>query len=247
MAQDGDHQRQQQDNLSNLAEDSLDRALRAILYRQDCPDKMALGDYALGLLSGIDQARIQRHLKQCLHCQAELARFSQSLADDELLAALNVAPDPAPMTAPDPTWVEQLFEAGRAWLEQETGRWRQVSLTLAKLGSQQGTAPALTGLMSEALQSVPAQDSLLVAPAGADFELALTISPDPAAGSADFCQLLLMLTLLDRFGDFSGAQVTLQWGNQVHSQETNALGEALFAGLPCAQLDQMNLTITLPE
>jgi hypothetical protein len=86
-----------------------------------------------------------------------------------------------------------------------------------------------------------------VAPPEANFELVLTLSLDPAADSGDLCQLLIILTLLDRFGDFSGAQVTLQWGDQVYVRETNALGEVLFVRLPRTQLDQMNLTVTLPE
>jgi hypothetical protein len=247
MAQDADNHHKKTDNPLNLDEDRLNSALRAILYRQDCPDKMVLGDYELGLLSEAEQTEVQRHLDQCPHCQTELARFAQSLADDPLLMAREVAPTIPSPSSPDPTWVESLFEFGRAWLEQETGRWRQISLALVDLGSQAGTSTALSGLMSGTIASAPAQDSLTLTPLEANFELTLLVLPDPLGGSDDLAQIKVVLTLLDRFGDFSGARVTLQWADQVRSQETNVLGEVIFANLPREQLDRMELTITLPD
>jgi hypothetical protein len=143
--------------------------------------------------------------------------------------------------------VESLFEFGRAWLEQETGRWRQISLALVDLGSQAGTSTALSGLMSGTIASAPAQDSLTLTPPEANFELTLLVLPDPLGGSDNLAQIKVVLTLLDRFGDFSGAWVTLQWADQVRSQKTNVLGEVIFANLPREQLDRMELTITLPD
>lgn len=241
MAQDPNNPLKQ-DNFLNPDEDSLDIALRAILYRQDCPDKMTLGDYDLGLLSSEEQAQIQRHLERCPYCRAELARFSQSLASDELLVALKEDRSPVP----DPGWLEQLFDLGRTWVEPKTGRWRQVSVALANLGRQHGQAAALKGLMSEAIETPPAPYSLTIAPNEANFELELTFSPDPTGGVANLCQLGVTLTLLDRLGDFSGVQVTLQWGRQVYTGKTNSLGEVTFPQLPCDQLEQMNLIVTLP-
>jgi hypothetical protein len=84
-------------------------------------------------------------------------------------------------------------------------------------------------------------------PLEANFELTLLVLPDPLGGSDDLAQIKVVLTLLDRFGDFSGARVTLQWADQVRSQETNVLGEVIFANLPREQLDRMELTITLPD
>jgi hypothetical protein len=57
----------------------------------------------------------------------------------------------------------------------------------------------------------------------------------------------MALTMSTRFGDFSGAQVTLLWGDTAHTQETDALGKVSFSELPCDQLRSMSLTVVFPE
>ena len=241
-AQNSDELRRQLEALTNLDENSMDTTLRALLYRQDCPDTMTLGDYALGLLSAEAAGQTLHHVEHCPHCRAELARFANSVAQDPLLIGAETA---RPMVAaPDPTWLEQAFEVGRAWLEQESGYWRQVAVALSNLGQASGSAPALSGLMGEPTEAAPTgQRRLMIAPAEAGFELEISVSPD----GNDLCQVVVSLTLLDRFGDFSGAQVTLQWGSEVQVAQTDPLGEATFRGLPCDQFDHMNLTMTLPD
>lgn len=241
-AQNSEELRRQLETLTNLDENSMDTALRALLYRQDCPDTMTLGDYALELLVPEEAGQTLQHLELCPHCRAELARFADAVAQDPLLVGAEAA---APIaTAPDPTWVERAFAQGRAWLEQESGRWRQVAVALANLGQPSGSAPALSGLMSDAVKTTgPKSRSLALVPAEAGFELEITVSPE----GDDLCRVVVSLTLLDRFGDFSGAQVTLQWGSEVQVAQTDPLGEATFRGLPCDQFDHMNLTLTLPD
>lgn len=241
-ARNSDELRRQLEALTNLDENSMNTALRVLLYRQDCPDTMTLGDYALGLLSAEEAGQTLQHLESCPHCRAEIARFADSVAQDPLLMGVEAARPVA--TGPDPTWVEQTLAMGRAWLEQESGRWRQVAVALANLGQPGGSTPALSGMMSQAVKTAPGgQRNLSLAPAEAGFELEISTTPE----SETMCRLVVTLTLLDHFGDFSGAQVTVQWGNQVYVEETNALGEAIFRGLPQAQLDHMSLTVTLPD
>jgi hypothetical protein len=140
------------------------------------------------------------------------------------------------------------MDHGRAWLEQETGRWRQVWLSLAELGRGPAVAPALVGLMTdEATESATARGALNVAPTGARFEIKLNVVSEPASAGKELCRVDAALTLKNRFGDFSGAQVTLLWGDTAHTQETDALGKVSFGGLPCDQLDSMSLTVVLPE
>jgi hypothetical protein len=241
-ARNSDELRRQLEALTNLDENSMDTALRTLLYRQDCPDTMVLGDYALGLLAAEAQAQTLQHLEMCPHCRAELARFADSVAQDPLLVGLEMT---APVVVkPDPTWVERALEVGRAWLEQESGRWRQVAVALVNLGQTTGSAPALSGLMGKpAAAASTGPRRLTIAPPEAGFELEINVSPD----GDEACRVVVSLTLLDRFGDFSGAQVTLQWGSDVQIKQTDILGEATFRGLPCDQLDHMNLTMTLPD
>jgi hypothetical protein len=67
-----------------------ERALTGRLYRWDCPPAPLLADYHIGLVES-EQARIiDRHLKQCPICAAEVARLRQFLA----------AAAPAPASAP---------------------------------------------------------------------------------------------------------------------------------------------------
>ena len=46
---------QQPDPPSPLENRDLDTALRAVLYRQDCPDSIILGDYHLALLADVEK------------------------------------------------------------------------------------------------------------------------------------------------------------------------------------------------
>ena len=48
----------------------FEQALRARLYRWDCPPVQQLGDYHLGLLSQAGADAIARHLGQCERCRA---------------------------------------------------------------------------------------------------------------------------------------------------------------------------------
>jgi hypothetical protein len=89
--------------------------------------------------------------------------------------------------------------------------------------------------------------TLNLAPAGANFELRLTLTPDPDTTNPDRYRLEVDLSLIDRFGDFSGAEVILWWGSSAQSKKTNALGEAVFSGLPGDQLASMKLMVSLPD
>ncbi|MEM7028156.1 MAG: hypothetical protein AAF629_01090 [Chloroflexota bacterium] len=229
--------------LAQQNDDTVDTHLGQALQRQDCPDKMVLGDYELELLNADDQAKIKAHVTLCLFCQAELAQFSQSLAHDDLLAALPASSDVGVKT----DWVEQAFEFGQAWLEQESGRWRQIVLSLSSLGTQGTPNAALSGLMSGSTDTETfEQQSRVIAPFGADFELEIIFSPLASSSAQNACQVTILLTRFNHFGDFSGASITLQGDDQIHSQETNALGEVIFAEIPCDQLNTMRLSMTLP-
>ena len=89
--------------LAKLDDDTVDTALGAVLHRQDCPDKMVLGDYELGLLAAEAQTQLEAHLSRCPFCQAEIARFAESLTTDEHLTALANLPMANPAESSTPT------------------------------------------------------------------------------------------------------------------------------------------------
>lgn len=63
----------------------LERSLINKLYRWDCPPSQILGDYHLGLLSGIAAAAVEKHLSMCVLCAAEVATLTEFLANEPIL------------------------------------------------------------------------------------------------------------------------------------------------------------------
>lgn len=57
------------------------QALRAALYRVECPDPQVLGEYHLGLLAPADRAAIEEHLQECSLCAADLAKLKRFLEE----------------------------------------------------------------------------------------------------------------------------------------------------------------------
>ena len=220
-----------------MNEAALDAALRAALHRRDCPSTMELGDYQLGLLTEEQQARMESHLKRCPYCPAELSQLSNVLADV-----------PATAPEPNPNWRQVALEHGRAWLDQQTGHWRQVWLSLSSLGSHTTSAGALAGLMGTgATTSRSMAGAMYVSGADAGFEMKIRVMPDPTPSDPNLCRLELDFNLEDRFGDFSGVQVTLFRDKATDTQATNVQGEVSFSGLPCDQIANMSLVVILPE
>ncbi|MCB0167527.1 MAG: hypothetical protein KDI79_25080 [Anaerolineae bacterium] len=235
---------QRSDESSNkhevLSEEMIDHALRVTLFRHQCPDTMALGEYQLSQLAESALRDIQTHLMACPHCQTELNRmvdFLDNSTIDELM--------PITAPAPDLIWYEQTLDQGRGWLEKETHRWRQLWLSLPGLVGPLQNASALSGLMNGTEEPPSSgQGAAQVSPPEAHFELRLTVVPDPTNPAV--CRLDVDVTLKNRFGDFSGVQVTLIWGDAAQSQETNVQGELSFTGLLIDQLGSMRLLVTFP-
>jgi ribosomal protein L37E len=62
------------------------QALRALLYRVDCPDAHTLGEYylGLGLLSPADRAVIEEHVRDCSLCLADIAKLERFLEEENV-------------------------------------------------------------------------------------------------------------------------------------------------------------------
>ncbi len=237
---------EQQNTPKDRDESALDAALRAALYRRDCPTTMELGDYQMDLLAEDERARIQRHVSRCPHCQAELSRLTNLVSDARDAPAPGTLPEPAP--APDPGWRQVALESGRAWLDQQTGRWRQVWVSLSSLGSHPAGTPALAGLMGADVgtpRSLPG--AVYISGAEANIEIKIRAVPEPTPADLNLCRLEVDVSLKDRFGDFSGVQVTLFRDRFADTQVTNGQGEVSFSGLPSDQLANMSLVVILPK
>lgn len=233
----------------------------------DCQTCQAhLADYVHLELSGqaaeAAYPALALHVETCDRCQAayyrefrsqgqlksvaELRQIGERSQVAEAMQRILAAPQAGP--APDPSWYQVAWDHGRAWLERETDNWRQVWLTLGNVMGGQTPALAPVGIMADGAKvPAPSQATLTLAPDQADFELKLVVVPEPTSVGDGLCRVEVALTLKDRFGDFSGAQVTLLWGDQTFSQETDVLGKVVFSGLPCDQVPAMSLTLVLPE
>jgi hypothetical protein len=62
------------------ADEEFEQQLRRSLYRFDCPEAHALGEYALDLVDASERTRIAAHIVECDECQAELATLRDYLA-----------------------------------------------------------------------------------------------------------------------------------------------------------------------
>ncbi len=186
------------------------------------------------------------HIETCPHC----SETHSELVELVELAYGDQGEEPPRYPIPDllflrPDWHQVALDYGRAWLERETGRWRRLVLGLPTLGMLAQRAPALVGLMDDSTVT-PAPVQRTCAPADANFEIKLVVGPDTTAVEQDLYRLDVALTLHDRFGDFSGVQITLTWNSTACMQETNVLGKVTFTGLSGDQLPSMSLTVTLP-
>ncbi len=54
------------------------QVLRGVMYRAACPEPEVLGKFYLRELGIRERLRVARHLRQCPHCRAELARYKLS-------------------------------------------------------------------------------------------------------------------------------------------------------------------------
>ncbi len=58
----------------------LEQELRRSLYRFDCPDPHALGEYELDVLDPTERTRIAAHIVECDECRGDLATLRAYLA-----------------------------------------------------------------------------------------------------------------------------------------------------------------------
>lgn len=181
----------------------------------------------------------------------ELHRQSLDWVDDRVRQQVQQLLQPSPIVSPispAANWLDRTIADGRAWLDASTQRWRQVQISLADLHFGPTNQSAVAGLMSD---ETPAgsgmQGTLQVAPPDSGFELTIAVSADLAATDPNLYQAEIMVTLLDRFGNYSGVDLYLLWDDVTRQTTTDAFGRARFTGLPAAQVKAMSLTVVFPD
>lgn len=199
------------------------------------------------------------HVESCSKCEAIYYREFRAQGQRKSLLELQqigqrsqvaqvmqqIVSPVGPQPIPDPSWYENPLTHGRAWLEQETGRWCQLMLSLATLGQAPHGTPALAGLMSLTPSSASVLGAIEIISPDDNYEIKLVVVADPTAAAEDLCRVEVAVSCQDRFGDFSGIEVTLGWGDSARTGETDALGRVSFEGLPRQQLPFMNLSVVL--
>lgn len=199
------------------------------------------------------------HLESCSKCEViyyrefraqgqhrSLSELQQIGQQSQVVQVLQqIVPPIGPQPSPASDWYEIALTHGRAWLEKETGRWRQLVLSLATLDQAPHGVSALAGLMSLAPSAASVLGTIEVISPDENYEIKLAVVADPTAAAEDLCRVEVAVSCQDRFGDFSGIEVTLGWGDSAHTRETDALGRVSFASLPREQLPFMNLGVVL--
>ena len=192
------------------------------------------------------------HIQTSIECYNaylhELQRQSLERVDGAVLQRVSTllqSADNQSSVQPAANWLIRTIEHGRAWLESESQRWRQIEVSLSGLTMGSPDTQAAVGLMSDESAQAVASGGLQLTPDDSNFELDVVISPDE--NSPALCQADVTVTLIDRFGDYSGSVVYLAWEETVNHGSTDELGRVRFSSLPKTKLNKMNLTVVFPD
>ncbi|MFN8459062.1 MAG: zf-HC2 domain-containing protein [Anaerolineae bacterium] len=205
----------------------LEAALRTALYRQDCPEVMVLGEYQLGLLAEVEVARLAAHLEHCPHCQAELARLADFLAEEI-------------------SW--QPGEGFRWRWVKETGQLiiQVVGETLDNVARWVSQPPvdqlAYGSLRSEGPDRSVGQLALLKAVE--DLEVIIMVETMPR--QTNHCAITVQINIPSRGGwpNLAGTEVTLKRNEvKLTTHITNAFGQTIFEGIPTADFTQLSFEL----
>ncbi len=222
--------------------DNLEATLRTVLYRQDCPEVMVLGEYQLGLLAEVEAAHLAAHLERCPHCQAELARLADFLAEDASLAA--------PAAPGEET----------SWQQGEGFRWRQFketgqlviqivgeALDKASRYVNQGPPRLADQLAYGGLRSEDPARSLgqLALTEGVE-DLEIIIMAESMRRQANQCTITVHVNIPSRGGwpNLAGTEVTLKRKEEkLTTHRTNAHGQTVFEGIPTTEFAHLSFEI----
>jgi len=177
------------------------KGLAALLYRNECPSPLELGEYHLGVLPATRAAAIEQHLPHCPHCRREIAQLEEYLASLE------------PAAQPDS--LQKAVERARVWVAR--------LVRGGSLGGQMGPlglAPAYAGLRGEA-----SEEPLVYQAENA--QVIVDVKPD--AERADRWAVLGLTVGLEETSAFE-AQLW-QDNNPLQTAQLDELGNFVLSGL----------------
>ncbi len=220
----------------NIGDDkTLESGLLAALYRRECPDTMAIGEYQLGLLPEPEQIQLKAHLERCPHCQGELARLAEFLTEEPI-------PTMPPVADEAQTWT---LGDGFRWLKEKTGafiiRFETTVLPSASLHPQ--FSGATRGHSSDTDPEKNAIRQIYLTPDQVD-DLDLEITIYKSAEVPELCTLTIRAEVPSRWPDMSGLRVRAVADHWQGEDVTNEEGQVVFEGLPADLADKVVFEIS---
>jgi len=228
-------------DIDNIDEETLEAGLQAALYRRDCPETIELSEYQLGLLAEAKVASLKTHINRCPHCQAELDRLAEFLAEEAGMV-------PAPLVGDRSRWTQgngfewrQFKEAGRIVF-----RFMEEALNNAILNLQQGIQPSADQAVYGGLRSSHLTlFEVALKEDQEDFEAVITI--DINRHDPNHCTITVDVNIPSRGGwpNLANTEVILKQNDIiVATQSTNAFGKAVFERIATAELAKLSFEIT---
>jgi hypothetical protein len=237
-----DNSQNEDDALNQSPDEELEAGLVAALYRQDCPAMIELSEYQLGLVNEITAARLAAHLERCPHCQAELARLADFLAEDVSLAAPAVPGEETSWQQGDGFRWRHLKETGQLVIQ-------IVAEALDRAGRymSQGASPLVDQLAYGGLRSEDSARTLgqLALMEGVE-DLEVIIMAETMRRQADQCAITVHVNIPSRGGwpNLAGTEVTLKRDEiKLTTHTTNAHGQTVFEGIPTAEFAHLSFEI----
>jgi hypothetical protein len=245
MSQDLDNTQDEKDfliDIDKIDDETLEASLRVALYRQDCPETIALSEYQLGLLAEAEAVRLKTHIDRCPYCQAELSRLAEFLTEEIPVSS----PLPVAETSP---WIQgqgfvwqPLREAGGVII-----RVLAEALNTAAFNLQQGLHP-VDRLALGRLRTSKSLDALfqLALQEGIE-DLEVTVTATVKRSDPNHCTVTIEVNIPSRGGwpNLANTEVVLKRDDSIVATHiTDAFGKTVFEKVATDELAKLSFEIT---
>lgn len=202
--------------------DKVEQILQTALYRYECPSVLALNDYQMKILSQQEQQRVEVHLAQCPHCQAELQRLITFLA----------------MEAVTSNWQEA---AGFIWQQVREKQAIVIRFLQGAMSSTPLLPLAVKGgkLDRESTQII--RQIILSPEDTGNLDIEVIIWQEPQ--SPLYCQVTIRIQDPNRWPELGGVMVQAVAHTWQMEGTTNNNGEVVFEGLLKEWLGELSIEV----
>jgi hypothetical protein len=219
-----------------MSNDPIQNMVEGALHRRQCPEPFALGEFDLTLLKPAEMTRIQEHVQQCLACQADLAALREFSGDYE----------PAAIWSTVRAWTVGVVKRASQTIDAQTDRIAQVTLRpLPGLVFSQVHAGGVVRGPAASTETRPLLHYLNLDASDLN-DMAVEVKVFATAQSA-LCDVVLFIDIPSRWPDLAAVQVSAVAGAWTKSATTSANGALTLSGLPISALENLSITITVPE